>query len=1365
MRLLALVLLLLCAPLRAWTYSLRYGIPESAQVWSILVHLLGDVDNQLLTNLYPLVTGLDDEIDIQENLMALTSNVLRERYDKEDVADLLELYASLYPMGMIQHDISSNAEQDDANSSYFVLNGNRYEKPDDVFYLKSKDLTIQQKVPDVDVIQPYDVVIGTNSEAPILILYGCPTVIDSDFEEFNRNLFMEAMNGEGKFRFIWRSTCSLDGKSVEYPLTHPLEITLQNGSRMSSIPQLKKILYTVPKEILVGADNDDQLHDLEPEELRELDLRVTSLISEFYQYKKDITATLNFTKSIVNNFPLISKQLIKVSSVNKDIITSNEELNSKGFDYNMLGLYINGQNWKITSLTPYNLLTALKTEYQSLLKITNLLQELEPSKCILDSKFLLNKFSQFSLGKLQNLQPIKMDLHTIPGFSESVIYFNDIESDPQYDELVNSVQAFFDKSKFGELPEIKQNWSEIIFVIDFARLEDSEVKEALGGLVRAVNVVSQGYPQRVGLLPFSSDSDKSVVNKIYELKNSTDNLTELKSFLETMLLADGLSANAKHSKHIPVPDVFHLLDELQIDETSIITNGEIYPFRKNAWNYLIAKVIKKDTEFIRKELSNSSPKNKQISVRDLLHYKSANLRHNKYTPNYFADSVYSSVNNTALESVCSERIAYYTKNEEYNLLHTITLVDDFGSIHALKRLRNLLHTSFVGVRIRIIHVGDISDIWYQLRGSLSQKDPIGSINTFIDALKLKKVKSHTYKKSGLNQLGLHKWLPDIPLFELQKGSFIALNGRFIHLDQNEVPETKHFEAIIKREALRTIDSVFALDLLFPGFSQEIINPDLIEMISSILTRLFYEGTHIYNNGIDYTTESSLPRMDLSEFFRPNNLTMFEDGKSASIDLLLILDPLEERTQMILSLVEQFRPLKFVNIQVILMPTLELNIVPIRRIYVDDADIVKSITSEDSRSDPEVDIEMDVPNSFIVDNNYRIKKLLIELHSFSSKTVLSAGNIDGMGGVCLALVDSAGNIIDKTTTMKTFGYGQFHTDKFLKGCYIKSCDSRYTVQSFSIDGHPDFIPSDSLDILSYNPQKIAVKISEEPTHEEEYEEGRNNDTIINIFTILESGPDEEERYMQMILSILSKCPETQKVNFFILDQPFISDTLRKSCEYINSSDEMRGNVIFLNYEWPQWLRPQRFSSRRRDVSRFLFLDVLLPQNISKVLYMSPTEVPLDPFDIFQFQGLKRAPLGLFRMSGDGYWKEGYWEKMLRENNLEFYSTEPAFLVNLERFRELDAGDKYRIHYQRISTDAMSLVNIGQDLVNNLQLEVPIRFLKGSYKKKLVINDECVSEWKKKINKFASSPGDEDVPGESVSSKYQDSDNAAPLHDEL
>ncbi|EJS41522.1 kre5p [Saccharomyces arboricola H-6] len=1365
MRLLALVSIILCAPFWALAHSLRYGVPESVQVWSILVHLLGDFDVQLLAELYPLVTGLDEEVEAQENLVALTSNVLRERYAREDVADLLDLYARLYPMGVVHDSARSDTTQEPADGNYFVLNSKRYEKSDDIFYLKSKDLVSQQKLPDFNVIQPYDVVIGSNPEAPILVLYGCPTVDNLDFEEFNRNLFMEAMNEEGKIRFIWRPTCSLDGEDVEQPLNFPLAITLQDDCNVSSIPQLNKILSTVPSGLSVETAHNDRLHELKPEELRELDLKVTSLFSKYYQDNHDTLATLNFMKNIVNNFPLLDKQLAGISSVDNEIIVSNEKLDSKGFDFNMLGLYINGQNWKITSLDSYNLLNALKIEYENLLKIASLLQNLDSSKGILDSKLLLNKFSQFSLGKLQNLQPIKMDLHTIPGFSESIIYFNDIENDPQYNELINNVQTFFDKSKFGELPEIRQNWSEIIFVIDFAHLEDNDVKEALSGLVRAIGVVSQGYPQRVGLLPFNSGSDKSIVNKIYELKNSINGPAELKTFLETMLLADELTANTENSKYESVPDVHSLLSDLQIDETSIIINGEIYPFRKNTWNYLIAKVIKKDTEFLRKELSTSSSKNKQVSVRDLLHYKSANLRHNKYIPNYFADSLYSSVNNTALKSIGQDRIMTYTKDKKYNILHTITLVDDFNSINALERLQNLLGISFVGVRIRVIHVGDVSNSWAQLRDSLSKNDPIISINKFIDGLKTKIGRSNKYSKDSLNQVNLHKWLPDIPLFELETGSFIVLNGRFIHLDQKEVPEVKHFEAILKREAIRTIDSVFSLDLFFHDFSQKRIDPDFIEMISSTLTRLFYQSTHIYGNGIEYTTESSLPRMDLSQFFEPNNLTMFEDGKSAPIDLLLILDPLEERSQLILSLVEQVKSLQFINIQVVLMPTLELNIVPIRRIYVDDTEIVKTITSESNGIYQELDIEMDVPNSFVIDNNYHMKELLIELHAFSNKTALSAGNIDGVGGVCLELVDHAGKVIDRTTTMKTFGYGQFRTDKFLKGCSIRSCDSRYTVQSYSVDGHPSFIPSDYLDILSYTPYRISVKLAEQFSYEEDNEESDSYESSVNIFTVLEAGLREEEKYKQMVLSILSKCSESQQVNFFILDQPFISDSLKKYCEYINVSNEMRGNITFLHYEWPQWLRPQRFSSRRRDVSKFLFLDVIFPQNVSKILYMTPTETPFNPFDLFQFHGLRRAPLGLFRMNGNGYWREAYWEKMLRENNLEFYSTEPGFLINLERFRELNAGDKYRIHYQRVSSDARSLVNIGQDLVNDLQLEVPIRFLKGSYKKKLIIDEKLVAEWSDNINAFISSVDDGKSAEGDHGSEDQDYGDSTFLHDEL
>ena len=133
-------------------------------------------------------------------------------------------------MGLLQEDVSSITEQDDINGNYFIMNGKRYDKPDDVFYLKSKDLTSQQKIPDINVIQPYDIVIGANPNAPILVFYGCPTTDNIAFEEFNRNLYMEAMNEEAKIRFIWRSTCSHHGERVEYPLNFPLGITLHNGS-------------------------------------------------------------------------------------------------------------------------------------------------------------------------------------------------------------------------------------------------------------------------------------------------------------------------------------------------------------------------------------------------------------------------------------------------------------------------------------------------------------------------------------------------------------------------------------------------------------------------------------------------------------------------------------------------------------------------------------------------------------------------------------------------------------------------------------------------------------------------------------------------------------------------------------------------------------------------------------------------------------------------------------------------------------------------------------------------------------------------------------------------------------------------------
>ena len=66
---------------------------------------------------------------------------------------------------------------------------------------------------------------------------------------------------------------------------------------------------------------------------------------------------------------------------------------------------------------------------------------------------------------------------------------------------------------------------------------------------------------------------------------------------------------------------------------------------------------------------------------------------------------------------------------------------------------------------------------------------------------------------------------------------------------------------------------------------------------------------------------------------------------------------------------------------------------------------------------------------------------------------------------------------------------------------------------------------------------------------------------------------------------------------------------------------------------------------------------------------------------------------------------------------------------DRYRRAAAGDKLRIHYQRLSGDIFSLANLDQDLVNNLQLEVPISVLKSDLVKpqKDKHRHELVDHW--------------------------------------
>lgn len=1320
----------LCASVEL--FAPKMGAPEQLKIWAILKFLFYDEDEAILRGLYPIVTGLEEnEGDFEwdqgdSDLVGLIGNVLSRKYGHDDLASLIPLYSKLYPMGFPE---SRSYSEDSYNSKelFFLLNGKKYENSDDAFYLKSGDLKKQAAVADYDVVKPNEIVVGTNPASPIVILYGCPDS-DGEFEEFNRNLFSEATHS-GKLRYTWRSTCSLSDTTLK---GIPIDFTVKETSNISVLPTES---LRVPEEF---AKSGYTFYSPTEEELSDLDVKVASLIANHYRNTKDFKSTISYAKGIINNFPLLVPQLLSSDVETSKVLQNNNILKERGFDYNMLGLYINGQNWKLSALDHYTLTNAITSEYMNLRNLHAILEKSDPQSTLLTAKELMNKFSQFSLPNYQELQPIKVDLHRIPGFSESVIYFNDIEIDDQYSDLPLDIEKFFEKSKFGELPEYRKNWNEVIFVIDFNRLEDQDTRSALEGLNRAINVITQGYPQRVGMLPLNTGTAEGIVNKIYELKNS--DLLDVEDFLSSLpneeVLVSGGYPNA--------PDVSRLLNELQIFQTSIIINGEVYPFKKNTWHYLIAKIIKKDKALLKKELTkyiDRESTQQNVDVRGILHFKSANCRHTKYTPDYFSDSTYSLINNGELQLI-DGRVFEYVKGKDYNLLHTVTLVDDFNTPQALKKLRNLLNTGFIGVRVRLIHKGALpSSNWNNLKKILSKEDFSSELNSLV-----KKCNKHL-PKDELNLGVLRKWLPGLQEKYLTTQSFLVVNGRFIHLETNEIPSKKHFEAIIKREAKRTLDAMYALEAVYPSFSENKIDPDFIEMVSATLTKMFYQGTQLYDNGVDYTPEGSLSRIDLTQFLKTDNFTVFRNINSIErpVDVVLVLDPLEERSQKLLSLTSLLEHLPFVNVHIVILPTEDMKIMPIRRIYMDDGnDLITDVSQEVVQN---FQVELDTPSNFFVSNNCELQGVVLEIHAFQKDNPVSEANIDGVGGVCLELIDEKGDVVDSCITMNTFGYGQFIVKQLFFGYTIRSCDSRFKVASFASDARADYIASKSLSLLSFNPMKIYVEV--ERINDDLV--GKRNDDMINIFTVLKDNTQDEENYKRMIVSILLSPNKYKEVKFWTLDQPFITESFKEFCEAVNNDPALDGSIEILKYKWPPWLRPQRFNDRKMDVSKILFLDVIFPKDTSKILYMDPSSNPIDPFELYDSDNGK-TPFAMFKTTGNGYWEEGYWAKKLKENHLNFHSVKPAFSINLDKVRELGIGDKLRIHYQRLSADLNSLIKIDQDLLNDLQLEFPIRALQRSRMGPLKIDQDSVSNWLQNCN---------------TSSPRQDYSNEAfdYMHDEL
>eukprot|EP00934_Nitzschia_sp_Nitz4_P006424 Nitzschia sp. Nitz4//scaffold255_size41878//2185//7104//NITZ4_007399-RA/size41878-processed-gene-0.17-mRNA-1//-1//CDS//3329544353//6414//frame0 len=215
---------------------------------------------------------------------------------------------------------------------------------------------------------------------------------------------------------------------------------------------------------------------------------------------------------------------------------------------------------------------------------------------------------------------------------------------------------------------------------------------------------------------------------------------------------------------------------------------------------------------------------------------------------------------------------------------------------------------------------------------------------------------------------------------------------------------------------------------------------------------------------------------------------------------------------------------------------------------------------------------------------------------------------------------------------------------------------------------------------------------------------DDDDTVHVFS-LATGRLYERLLKIMMLSVTKRT--STKVKFWLFGN-FLSPDFKASARAM--ADRIGCQVEFVTYKWPEWLRGQTEKQRIIWGYKILFLDVMFPQNLKKIIYVDADQVVRGDLKELWDMDLQGAPYGYTPMCesrestiGYAFWKTGFWERHLAGKP---YHISALYVVDLAEFRRTLVGDQLRAIYQQLSADPGSLANLDQDLPNFAQHEVPI-----------------------------------------------------------
>ncbi|KAI9283208.1 UDP-glucose:glycoprotein glucosyltransferase-domain-containing protein [Sporodiniella umbellata] len=376
--------------------------------------------------------------------------------------------------------------------------------------------------------------------------------------------------------------------------------------------------------------------------------------------------------------------------------------------------------------------------------------------------------------------------------------------------------------------------------------------------------------------------------------------------------------------------------------------------------------------------------------------------------------------------------------------------------------------------------------------------------------------------------------------------------------------------------------------------------------------------------------------------------------------------------------------------------------------------------------------------------YELQSILVEGHCLNAITKSPPR------GLQFELISHSGTDKRDTLVMANLGYFQF---KALPGVWnlgLRSGRSStvYSIQNVGADGKWNWntvdteVQNDILALTSFEGMTITPLVRKNPGMENEdvlesaqpkkdeggdtgiwssinqkifgkkdktdvLDKSKSQHAQINIFSVA-SGKLYERFLSIMMASVMNHTKNT--VKFWFIEN-FLSPEFKNFVPHM--ANQYGFDYEMVTYKWPAWLRSQQEKQRVIWGYKILFLDVLFPLNLDKVIFVDADQIVRTDLKELVDLDLNGAPYGYTpfcsdrtEMDGFRFWKEGYWKSHLGEKP---YHISALYVVDLVRFRELAAGDRLRAQYQQLSADPNSLANLDQDLPNNMQHIVPIHSL--------------------------------------------------------